>query len=54
MTHESVSEPSAASSKVLASSSHVLRISRDGGGKNQQNADYVSPSTRNNPSLLNV
>jgi len=45
-TNESVSEPSAASFKELASSSRAPWISRNVAGRKRTNADYVSPFTR--------
>jgi len=52
--NESVSEPSAASIKALSSTSRAPQISRNEGGKDPTNADYVSPSTRNSPPSQNA
>jgi len=53
-TNESVSEPSAASSKALASTPRAPRISRNGAGRKRTNADYVSPFTRSSPPSWNA
>jgi len=51
---ESPSVPSAASYRVSISSSHVLRTSRNGDGKNPKSAGYVRPSIQTSLHSLNA